>query len=67
MCNCSEVASILLGDEKWKEMMKQKTQCDNAHPEWKTPLSNLIAKMPGKNLLWQFMSLSEVLCVSDST
>jgi len=46
--NCSEIASLLLRDKRWKKMMKQKTECDNAHPELQTPLSNLIVKMPGK-------------------
>ena len=48
MCNCSEIASLLLAHENWETMMKQKMQCDSDHPELVTPLTNLIVKMPGK-------------------
>ena len=48
-CNCSEMAALLLGNEKWKEMMENRS---NHLPEM--PLSHLIVKMPSKCFLFSF-------------
>ena len=56
-CNCSEMAALLLDNEKWKEMLE--TSSDDVHPQLQMPLSILIVKMPSKCFL---SSLEILLC-----